>query len=94
VRSKSDTWALQDAKARLSEVVERAATTGAPQRITRRGKDAVVVVSAPLYAKHTRPRDDTVRAFMKRSPLAELQDSEWDVVLARPAEDERPIDID
>lgn len=94
MRSTSDTWALQDAKARLSEVVERAVTTGVPQRITRRGEDAVVVVSAPLYAKLTRPRDDTFLAFMKRSPLAELQDSEWDAVLARPGDDERPVDID
>jgi antitoxin Phd len=41
-------WQLQDAKARLSEVVE-AATRGHPQRVTRRGKDAVVIVSAKQF---------------------------------------------
>jgi len=91
---KSDTWALQDAKARLSELVERAVTTGEAQRITRRGQDAVVVISAPLYAKLTRPHDDTFVAFLQRSPLAELHDSEWDAVLERSADDERSVDID
>jgi antitoxin Phd len=36
---------LEDAKARLSEVVRRARSEG-PQRITVRGRDAVVVISA------------------------------------------------
>jgi len=38
-------WKLEDAKARFSEVVRRAQSEG-PQRITVRGKDAVVVISA------------------------------------------------
>ena len=38
-------WKLKHAKARFSEVVRRARTEG-PQRVTVRGKDAVVVVSA------------------------------------------------
>lgn len=37
-------WALQDAKARFSEVVRRAQTEG-PQEVTVRGEAAVVVVS-------------------------------------------------
>lgn len=37
-------WALQDAKARFSEVVKRAQTEG-PQEVTVRGESAVVVVS-------------------------------------------------
>jgi antitoxin Phd len=37
-------WKLEDAKARFSEVVRRARNEG-PQRITLRGKDAVVVIS-------------------------------------------------
>jgi prevent-host-death family protein len=41
------TWALQDAKARFSEVV-RGAETG-PQHITVRGEEKVVVVSAKEY---------------------------------------------
>lgn len=37
-------WKLEDAKARFSEVVRLARTEG-PQRVTVRGKDAVVVMS-------------------------------------------------
>jgi antitoxin Phd len=38
-------WKLEDAKARLSEVVRKARAEG-PQRVTHRGQDAVVVISA------------------------------------------------
>lgn len=38
-------WKLEDAKARFSELVRRARTEG-PQRVTRRGRDAVVVIAA------------------------------------------------
>ncbi len=41
-------WQLQTAKVRLSELVE-AALRGEPQRITRRGKDAVMVVSEASF---------------------------------------------
>ena len=43
-------WTLQDAKNRFSAVVD-AALAGTPQQVTRRGKPAVVVVSAAAYAK-------------------------------------------
>jgi len=36
------TWKLEDAKARLSEVVRLALSEG-PQRVTRRGRDAVII---------------------------------------------------
>ena len=45
-------WQLQTAKARLSELVE-AALRGEPQRITRRGKDAVMVLSEQAYVALT-----------------------------------------
>lgn len=41
------TWALQDAKARLSEVVRAAKKK--PQRITQRGEEAAVVISPEEY---------------------------------------------
>lgn len=41
-------WTLQDAKNRFSAVVE-AALAGRPQEVTRRGKAAVVVLSAQEY---------------------------------------------
>jgi antitoxin Phd len=45
-------WQLQTAKAQLSELVE-AALRGEPQRITRRGKDAVMVLSEKAYVALT-----------------------------------------
>ena len=45
-------WQLQTAKAQLSELVE-AALRGEPQRITRRGKDAVMVLSEQSYVALT-----------------------------------------
>ncbi len=41
-------WRLQDAKTQFSQVVE-AALHGEPQHITRRGRDAVVVLSEASY---------------------------------------------
>lgn len=43
-------WSLQDAKNRFSAVVE-AARRGEPQRVTRRGKPAVVVISVEEYER-------------------------------------------
>ena len=43
------TWALQDAKNRLSEVVDEAQRS--PQVITRRGKDTAILVSIAEYAR-------------------------------------------
>ena len=42
-------WKLEDAKARFSELVRRAASDG-PQLVTVRGRDAAVVLSAEQYA--------------------------------------------
>ncbi|MFY9694958.1 MAG: type II toxin-antitoxin system prevent-host-death family antitoxin [Xanthobacteraceae bacterium] len=41
-------WKLQDAKARLSEVV-RKARAGAPQTVTIHGKDAVIISDAERF---------------------------------------------
>ena len=43
-------WALQDAKNRFSAVVN-AAIEGSPQRVTRRGKPAVVIIAAEEYER-------------------------------------------
>lgn len=43
-------WTLQDAKNRFSAVVD-AALAGQPQEVSRRGKPAVVVLSAADYAQ-------------------------------------------
>ena len=66
-------WRLQDAKARLSEVVREAQEHG-PQRVTLHGRDAVVVVSAAEFDRMQRPvtGHDIVRA-LQASPLAEVE---------------------
>jgi antitoxin Phd len=45
-------WALQDAKNRLSEVVD-AAVRGQPQVVTRRGVETAVIISHEDYARMT-----------------------------------------
>jgi antitoxin Phd len=47
-------WRLQDAKARFSEVVRLARQAG-PQRVTVRGRDAVVVVASEEYDRLRHP---------------------------------------
>jgi antitoxin Phd len=65
------TWKLEDAKNQFSRVV-REAMTGKPQRVTRGGRDAVVIVSAEEYDRLTRPKVDLVD-FLRESPLAEVE---------------------
>ena len=57
-------WRLQEAKARFSEVVRLARHTG-PQRVTVRGKDAVVVVASDEFdrLRHPGTGADLVRAM-------------------------------
>jgi prevent-host-death family protein len=55
------------AKARLSEVIDRALTDG-PQIITRNGRLAVVVVSAEEWERKTR-RKGNLAEFFAASPL-------------------------
>lgn len=62
-------WKLEDAKNRFSELVRRALASG-PQRVTRNGRDAVVVLSAEEYERLAAPRD--LITFMRESPLADV----------------------
>ena len=68
-------WALQDAKARLSEVV-RLATEHEPQEITLRGQPIVVVLAREDYDRLTTPLETLVE-FMRRSPLYGSEDIEF-----------------
>ncbi|MET0395453.1 MAG: type II toxin-antitoxin system Phd/YefM family antitoxin [Longimicrobiaceae bacterium] len=74
------TWKLEEAKNRFSEVV-RLALSHEPQRVTRNGRDAVVVVSADDYERLTAPGD--LVHFLQTSPLAEALSS-GDLDLDRP----------
>lgn len=61
-------WQLQEAKNKLSEVVNEATSSG-PQIITRRGIEVAVVLS---YDEFTRMRGsrDSLANFFQKSPLA------------------------
>lgn len=63
----SAVWSVAEAKARLSEVIDRALKQG-PQGITRNGRPAVVVVSSEEWARKT-GRKGTLAQFFAASPL-------------------------
>jgi len=64
-------WQLQEAKNRLSQVVNSALHDG-PQTITLRGKPAAVVVSFDDYRKLTLPRTG-LSQFFRQSPLHDVE---------------------
>ncbi|MBB4278496.1 type II toxin-antitoxin system Phd/YefM family antitoxin [Rhizobium mongolense] len=59
-------WTVAGAKAKLSEVIERAQSV--PQTITRNGKPSVVVVSAEEWQRKT-ARKGSLAEFLMDSPL-------------------------
>jgi antitoxin Phd len=66
----SDSWQIQSAKARFSEVFRRARSQG-PQRITRQGKEGVVMLAEEQYeqlvGKSHQPK--SLVEFFRQSPL-------------------------
>jgi prevent-host-death family protein len=62
-----DGWTVAQAKAKLSEVIERA-LSGAPQTITRNGRIAVVVVAADEWRRRTE-RKGTLAGFLMAAPV-------------------------
>jgi prevent-host-death family protein len=64
-------WQLQEAKNRLSQVVDLALHDG-PQTITLRGKPSAVVVSFDEYRKLTLPRTG-LSQFFRQSPLHAIE---------------------
>lgn len=64
---KANTWKLQDAKARFSEVV-RKARAGAPQQVTLHGQPAVVIVDPTRFDVSPKPpRARTMAGFIEES---------------------------
>jgi len=61
------TWQLQEAKARLSEVIKQASKEG-PQTITLRGEPTAVIISRDEYERLKHPRESFID-FMRKSPL-------------------------
>jgi antitoxin Phd len=75
-------WQLQEAKNRFSEVVNKALAVG-PQKVTRHGKEVVVILSADEYERLQRKQESIVE-FFRRSPLVGMDlDLERDRSLPR-----------
>jgi prevent-host-death family protein len=86
---KSQSWQLQSAKARFSEVFRRARADG-PQRITRQGKDAVIMLAEEqfdqLMGKSRLPK--SLVEFFRQSPLKGM-----DLDLTRDRDPGRDVDL-
>lgn len=65
-----NTWQLQDAKSKFSQLVDNA-MRHEPQIVTKHGNKAVVVISFEDYLKFIKPQDNLV-SFLRNSPLMEL----------------------
>jgi len=63
----SQTWTVAEAKAKFSELIERARSRG-PQTITRNGRSAAVLVSAEEGERKTK-RSGNLAEFLAASPL-------------------------
>ena len=87
------TWKLEDAKNRFSEVV-RLALDDQPQRVTRNGRDAVVVISAYEYERLSAPTQNLFE-FLQASPLAKaIAEDGIDFEIERARDVPRDIDFD
>jgi prevent-host-death family protein len=66
---KRQEWQLQEAKAKLSDVIKR--SSQGPQVITVRGEEAAVILSMESYKKLTKP-GLSLYDFLQKSPLKDL----------------------
>jgi antitoxin Phd len=66
------TWQLQEAKARLSEVIETAKKDG-PQIITQRGVKSVVVLPFDEWERSQQPKGKTLLEILQSGPQFDLQ---------------------
>lgn len=64
-------WQLQEAKAKFSELVRKATFEG-PQEVTVRGQEQVVVISKKSYEALLHPKL-SFWEFMSHSPLKEVE---------------------
>ena len=65
------TWQLQEAKNKLSQVVDDAVNSG-PQIITKRGTEVAIVLSYASYQKMVASRG-RLSEFFRESPLVEVE---------------------
>jgi prevent-host-death family protein len=66
------TWQMQEAKARLSEVVKTAQSEG-PQKITMHGQSVAVVISQSMYQRLTN-NQLTLTEFLSNSPFFGMEE--------------------
>lgn len=67
IKNEPENWTVASAKARFSELIDRARSDG-PQTVTRNGKPAVVLVSSEEWDRRT-ARKDNLFDFLRNSPL-------------------------
>jgi prevent-host-death family protein len=67
VKGRAGSWAVAEAKARLSEVIDCTVSDGA-QTITRHGREVAVVVSIEEWKRRTK-RQGNLAQFFAASPL-------------------------
>jgi|SRR5579871_1535078 len=88
-KSAAESWQVQTAKARFSEVFRKARNEG-PQRITRQGKEVVVMLAEEQYeqlvGRSHQPKN--LVQFFRQSPLVGV-----DLDLKRQADSERDIEL-
>jgi prevent-host-death family protein len=81
-------WAVQDAKARFSELLDRCATEG-PQLITKRGVEAAVLAPASEWRRLTARARPTLKSLL----LADRPRGELDVPARGGARRRSPPDL-
>lgn len=64
-------WAVADAKAHFSELIDKALTRG-PQVVTRHGRPQAVVVSTAEWERRSK-RKGTLAEFLAASPLHDFE---------------------
>lgn len=82
------TWQIQTAKARFSELVKQAAEEG-PQEITLHGKPVAVVLSREAFERLSGGGAPSLVEFMRRSPLHGLDE----LVLERDRSPTREVEL-
>jgi len=80
----NNSWSLQDAKAKFSELVNSCVAEGV-QTVTKHGKPTVVVLPWDTY-QNLKKRKGSVRAFLTGAPRAALD-------IARSGESERELNL-
>ena len=66
------TWQMQEAKAKLSELVKTAQSDG-PQEITLHGQSVAVVISQAMYQRLTN-NQLTLTEFIRQSPFFGMEE--------------------